>query len=198
MKAPEIMTTHLRLRMFIPADARPYYQAIHADPEVMRYLPGGLPRPKERSEALIATVINWWSEHRFGLWAVEHLADGRLLGHCGLMMEPGSGAVEVGYAIARPYWGRGLATEGARASLRYGFERIGLDRIIALAVPENVASRRVMEKAGMHFKGISTAYYHGWELALYSLSRQEFAPGSDSTGLIDEKVERKPSATKIQ
>jgi ribosomal-protein-alanine N-acetyltransferase len=193
MNAPEIVTARLRLRMFIPADAYSYHEAIHVDPEVMRYLPGGLPRPKERSEALIAMVINGWSEHRFGLWAVEHLADGRLLGHCGLMLEPTSGAVEVGYAIARPYWGQGLATEGARASLSYGFERVGLDRIIALAAPENAASRRVMEKVGMRFEGLSTDYYHGLELALYGISRQEFAQSSDSTRLIDN-----PAARNIQ
>jgi ribosomal-protein-alanine N-acetyltransferase len=121
----------------------------------------------------------------YGLWAVERLADGKLLGHCGLMQEPITGTVEMGYAIGRPHWGRGFASESARASLRYGFGRLELDRIIALAAPENTASRRVMEKAGMRFEGITGDYYQGSELALYSITRRDFVPGKDPYQVID-------------
>jgi RimJ/RimL family protein N-acetyltransferase len=188
---PEIITARLRLRMFRPKDVDAYFTAIHSDPDVMRYMPGGIPRPRERSEALIMRAMLWWSDHRYGLWAVETIEGRALIGHCGLArqrddevtgtssglaQEPDTGAVELAYALARSSWGQGLASEAARASLRYGFERAGLDRIIALAEPDNTASRRVMEKVGMRFEGISTRYYGGASLALYSVSRADFPP----------------------
>jgi ribosomal-protein-alanine N-acetyltransferase len=180
-----IITARLRLRMFTPRDADAYNAAIHSDPDVMRYMPGGTPRSRARSASLIATIVKWWSAHNYGLWAVESLAGGELIGHCGLMQEPDSGAVEIGYALARAHWGQGLASEGARASLRYGFEQAGLERVIALADPANAASRRVMEKIGMRFEGVTRLYYSGWELALYAIDRQEFTPGGDPYRLVD-------------
>ena len=75
---------------------------------------------------------------------------------------------------AQPYWGKGLATESARAALAYGFEKAGLDRIMAVAVPENVASQRVMQKIGMTGGDITTAYYGGAELISYLITRKAF------------------------
>ncbi len=74
-----------------------------------------------------------------------------------------------------PYWGKGLATEAAQASLRYGFEALKLDRIVALAYPENLASQRVMEKIGMHYE--KTADYHGITAVWYAITANQFQPG---------------------
>jgi ribosomal-protein-alanine N-acetyltransferase len=85
-----------------------------------------------------------------------------------------SGETEVGYGFDKPFWGQGYATEAAAAWLRYGFETAGLARIVAVAIPENTASRHVMEKLGMKYERDATHYGH--ECAFYAITREEFAP----------------------
>lgn len=173
---PTIETERLRLRAFSLADADVYYAVILSDPDVMRYLPGGTPLPPDRTVPILHRITAHWSEHAFGLWAVEHLQDGALIGHCGLQYIPDTPDVELAYALAKSYWGTGLASEAAHASLRYGFETMGLDRIVAVAVAENAASLRVMAKIGMIYQGIQRAY--NTELLCHALTRAEFDPGS--------------------
>jgi RimJ/RimL family protein N-acetyltransferase len=107
----------------------------------------------EETERFLERQLHDWATHGFGSWAVEVKGDGRLAGYIGLSipnwLPQVLPAVEVGWRLHPDYWGRGLATEGGRASLRYGFEEHDLDRIISIAMPENVASLRVMEKLGM-------------------------------------------------
>jgi ribosomal-protein-alanine N-acetyltransferase len=93
-------------------------------------------------------------------------------------MLEGGPEVEVGYRLARDARGRGYATEAARASLTYGFEQIGLERIVAVAAPANAASRRVMEKAGMTMEGPGRHY--GQETVLYSITRRRAAAAAAS------------------
>jgi len=95
-----------------------------------------------------------------------------MIGWCGLGFLPEIGETEVAYLLDKDYWNRGYATEAARISLGYGFEEAGLDRIIALAFPENAASRRVMEKIGMAYKEM----IHIWKLNLviYSITRDVY------------------------
>ena len=97
----------------------------------------------------------------------------KLIGWNGLQFLPETGEVEVAYLISKPFWGKGLTTEGASAALRYGFEQIGLKLIIALAHPENKASRRVMEKLGMSFTGL--ARYFGMDLCRYVIGNSSSA-----------------------
>ena len=106
------------------------------------------------------------------MWAVEHRATGAFAGFVGLLHVenwPEGGATEVGWRLKRSFWGRGLATEGARASLRYGFEVLDLERIISITLPENAASRRVMEKAGMTLRGETR--WKGREVVWYDAER---------------------------
>lgn len=149
-----IETERLYLRRLRETDRDAYYQGIYADPAVMKTLPAGQPISRRDFEVRVtALMIDHWQEHGFGPWVVEHKADGALIGHCGLKYWPDSPDVEVFYALAQRYWGRGLATEGARASLRYGFEVCGLDHIIAAAFVDNSRSRRVLERIGMTYTG---------------------------------------------
>ncbi len=108
---------------------------------------------REETEQFVERQLEHWATHGFGMWAVELKADGRLAGYTGLAIPTWLPqvlpAVEVGWRLHPDHWGRGLATEGGAASLRYGFEELGLDRIIAIAMPDNVASLRVMAKLGM-------------------------------------------------
>ena len=108
---------------------------------------------RNETEQFVERQLEHWATHGFGMWAVELKADGRLAGYTGLAIPTWLPqvlpAVEVGWRLHPDHWGRGLATEGGAASLRYGFEKLGLDRIIAIAMPDNVASLRVMAKLGM-------------------------------------------------
>ena len=124
---------------------------MNADRRVMEYLPTPLSRAD--SEAFIARAEEHFDRHGFGLWAIEVLDGARFAGFVGLATPPFETSftpcVEIGWRLAAEHWGRGYATEGARAALRYGFDVAGLNEILSWTVPENARSRRVMEKIGM-------------------------------------------------
>lgn len=142
----------LVLRPWRDEDLVPF-SALNADPEVMRWLGG--PQPAERSDALADRIRREMGP--LGLWAVELPGASPFIGFVGLQ-EPGFDAdftpcVEVGWRLARAYWGFGYASEAAMASLDYGFEIIGLDEVVSFTVVQNVRSRRVMERIGMREAG---------------------------------------------
>ncbi len=173
---PVIETARLRLRDFTLNDADDYYQAIMCDPDVRRYLPGGHPLPRDHAESILRFFIEYWDTHHMGGLAIIHKAENRLIGQCGLQVVPGTeDEVEVYYALAKACWGQGIAPEAAHACLRYGFESLNLDRIVALFMPENKASERVMVKIGMTYQGVRLAY--GTELPWYAITRSEFNVG---------------------
>jgi RimJ/RimL family protein N-acetyltransferase len=129
-------------------DDREPFAALNADPEVMRYFPSTMSR--EQSDAFVDWASGLIEEHGWGLWAVEVVGGAPFVGLVGLnkpTFMPDT--VEVGWRLAREHWGRGYATEAAREALRFGFDEIGLDEIVALTVPANTPSRRVMERLGM-------------------------------------------------
>jgi RimJ/RimL family protein N-acetyltransferase len=172
---PTIETARLRLRPFVADDLDAYHATIYGDPEVMRFMPGGVAAPRSRAREVLGENVAHGREHGYTLWAVELSDDGAFAGHCGLMTLGTEEDVEVAYALGRAFWGRGLATEGARAAVRYGFEHAGLDAIHGLAVRENAASRRVLEHAGLRELGPTSAHY-GMPLVVYRLERRDFAP----------------------
>ena len=99
-------------------------------------------------------------QHGFASWAAELRATGKVIGAAGLTHLAGSAEIEVGYRFLKKHWGQGYATEAASASIRFGFDELGLERIVAVTLPENRASRRVMEKCGMRFVGVAHVYGH--------------------------------------
>lgn len=141
----------MRLREYTLADLDDL-AAMFADAEHMRYYE----RPKTREEA--AAWIDWnlglYAEHGFGLWVAESIDRGEFLGNVGLTPQTVDEAtdIEVGWHIKRDYWNRGLATEAAVACRDYGFDNLGLKRLISIVHPDNMASRRVAEKIGMAFE----------------------------------------------
>jgi RimJ/RimL family protein N-acetyltransferase len=145
---PIIETARLYLRSFAPTDLDDYHAHIYSDADVTRYLPGGAPRSRERTNEVLEFAMRHGQEHGFTLWAVINKADERFTGHCGLVYLRDSPEVEVAYALGKMWWGQGIAAEAAAACLHYGFEKAELDHILALAVPENTASQRVMQKSG--------------------------------------------------
>jgi isocitrate dehydrogenase (NAD+) len=175
---PTLETARLRLRPFVPGDAEAWRERVFGDPEVRRYLPPAADMPVERLREAIGRLEAHWERRGYGWWAVEERRTGRFLGHVGLRFVEEIGETEVLYALARDVWGRGLATEAAGAALRFGFERGGLQRIVAFAVAENRGSTRVMEKVGMHYEG--EQHIFGLETLRYAISREawESADGS--------------------
>jgi RimJ/RimL family protein N-acetyltransferase len=128
------------------------FAEISADPIVMEYLPP-LPRRGLSAEAWVARARAHWDEHGFGQWVVELLGESSFIGVVGLGVvsyeAPFTPAVEVAWRLARPYWRHGYASEAAKAALDYGFGELGLSEVVALTVPANQRSRRVMERLGM-------------------------------------------------
>jgi RimJ/RimL family protein N-acetyltransferase len=145
-----IKTERLLLRHWRDSDRLPFPQ-MNADPRVMEFFPALL-SPAE-SGALVDRAQAHFDRHGFGPFAVELLENQFFIGFIGLSIPnfdaPFMPAVEIGWRLAFDCWGRGLATEGARAVIRYAFEDLGLDGLVSFTVPENLRSRRVMEKLGM-------------------------------------------------
>jgi ribosomal-protein-alanine N-acetyltransferase len=133
------------------ADDLEYLHPIYSDSEVMKYVSQGV-RNREETAADLLQIIADWEKHGFGLWAVVCKENNQLIGDGGLRFLGDTPEVEVGYVLAKAYWGKGLATEIAAASLKYGFEVLQLKKIVAVADTENIASRRVMEKVGMQYQ----------------------------------------------
>lgn len=159
-------TARLNLRRFMPADAAAL-SLIWSDPEVYRYLPFDEPRDVAQAERSIKSIEDHWDQYGYGVWAVCDKTTGALLGYCGLRYLEDVSATEVLYGYAKASWGQGIASEAAQAAVRFGFEQAGLKQLIALAHPENVASRRVMEKLGMSYMG--RVFIFGLDAVKYAL-----------------------------
>lgn len=151
MKPVAVLTTErLRLRAWTEGDLEPF-AALNADPRVMAHFPKCLDRSE--SDALAARVRDHFERRGFGWWAVEAPGIASFIGFVGLSMPsfqaPFMPCVEIGWRLATAYWGRGYATEAARAALRFGFNDLGLEEIVSFTVPANLPSRGVMARLGM-------------------------------------------------
>ncbi|MFB6632218.1 GNAT family N-acetyltransferase [Streptomyces sp. NPDC056362] len=148
----EILTPRLLLRRWNDDDLVPMAE-INADPEVMRWIGDGSVRDLEETAEAIERYEEEWDEEGFGLFAVEILGSGELIGFAGLsvpdFLPEVLPAVEIGWRLGRPYWGQGYASEAAHAVLEFALQDRGLDRVIAIAHPGNRASENVMRKLGM-------------------------------------------------
>lgn len=153
--APALLASpRIQLRPWKDADREPF-AAMVADPEVMRHFPATLTR--EESDAWVGRAMQKINERGWGFWAIDYLADGAsaptFAGFTGLNIPdpelPFGPCVEVGWRLAPPFWGLGLATEAARLALRAGFESVGLEEIVAVTTLRNTRSQAVMRRLGM-------------------------------------------------
>lgn len=143
-------TPRIALREFVPADADALAQVI-SDPKAMLHYPA--PFDRQGVEAWIERNLRRYASDTIGLWAMILKQSGELIGDCGLTRQVVEGVeeIEIGYHLRRDHWGKGLATEAARAVRDYGFAKLNVNRLISLIRPENTPSRRVAEKNGMKF-----------------------------------------------
>lgn len=166
----EIETERVRLRQFTMYDLDELAR-IFANPAVMKFL--GIncePMTREETETALASMIRHWERHNFGRWAVESKTDGCLIGCAGLRSY--EGAAELVYLLDEPHWNKGLATEIARACLRYGFEYHNFPHIIAMTRPNHARSQKVLQKIGMRFEKETVAF--GVFVFSYTISREEY------------------------
>ena len=163
-------TPRLHLRPLGPGDAT-WMAALNSDPEVMRCIPGGARSPElARRDADDRVFLDQRSPH-LGLWAIEDLAGGEILGWVALI-KLNIDDIEVGYRLRRPSWGRGIATEAAARILEYGFSDLELDRIVAVTLPENTASERVLAKLGLRLE--RSYQQEGLEWHYFAIRREEW------------------------
>lgn len=154
------------------ADIAPSYE-MNLDAEVSRYTgDGGVVSEKEIERRIKENVFGDYEKYGYGRLAVELKSEGRFIGFTGLKYLPDLDEVDLGYRFMRAYWGKGLATESAKASLNLGFKELGLKRIIALTLPENEASIHVLNKLGFTFE--KTVLEDGLEANQYALNKNDF------------------------
>lgn len=137
------------MRRWRDSDREPF-AALNADSLVREYMQG--PMTREESDAFVDRIKAQWEESGWGLWAVGVPGVAPFIGYVGLWpadFVTGSPMIEVGWRLARQHWGHGYATEAAREALRYGFEVVEATEIVSLTVPQNIRSRRVMERIGL-------------------------------------------------
>ena len=153
--APRVVrleTARLELRLFRPEDLT-LFAAMNADPEVMRHIGDGRPQDGARAAETFERMRWHWAEHGFGRWAIERSSDGAFLGFCGVAFPTFIADLatrpEIGWRLAREFWGHGYATEAAIAARDHFFTSFPFAELISLAHPGNVASHRVMRKLGM-------------------------------------------------
>ncbi|MEA2461144.1 MAG: hypothetical protein QOH90_1321 [Actinomycetota bacterium] len=152
-------------------DAAGHFEVL-GDPEVTAFLPID-PAPsvdwvRERLQARIERA----EATGFGMWTVEEKTSRSVVGSCGLVLVEGTGPeIEVAYQFGRKHWGKGYATEAAAACVKYGFDELGLARIVGLTFPDNVASQRVLEKVGLRREGAGE--YYGQELLVFAIAHPD-------------------------
>ncbi len=159
-------TDRLLLREIVCHDADDLLE-IWADPEAMRLFPKTLDRYE--MNAWIERNLKRYEQYGHGLWAVILKSDQRLVGDCGLMIQEVDGVeeLEVGYHFNRRYWGKGFATEAARACMDYAFNQLGRSRIISMIRPENTSSRRVAERNRLQIE--KEVFWRGYLHYVYSI-----------------------------
>lgn len=171
-----IETKRIILRQFVLDDA-PAVLEFGSNPEVNRYTGDLMIHQLEEAQKIITDT--WFEDYRkygYGRFAMVHKEDNRVIGFAGLKYEPELEATDIGYRILPEYWGQGLTSEVVIPILRYGFEDLGLKRIIGLVMLENPASSRVLEKSGLKF--YKKAPYPGEPTIVnwYAIDREKFNP----------------------
>jgi len=171
IEIPTIETPRLVLRALTETDVAPLHQMFQ-EPAVVRYIGDRQVPILEDVWRAVAGWLGHWAMRGYGQWAVDEKASGRIIGRMGIANPTGWPGPEVGYLLGKPFWGRGYATEGARAVLNWGFEHRDFDELISLIDPENRASVRVAQKLGETLRReIELRDHH---VLVYGIGRQEW------------------------
>jgi RimJ/RimL family protein N-acetyltransferase len=148
-------TDRLACRRWVPEDFEALVR-VYGDADAMRWVGDGIPITPEQCRHWLEVTENNYRSRGYGMFALEDRSTTLVVGFCGLVHPGGQPDAEIKYALDRPYWGRGLATEAATSLLAYGEREHGLPKVIATAAPDNHASHRLLLKAGMSPAGTRT------------------------------------------
>jgi len=161
-------TERLVLRKMEMADVETL-MGIFSDPVARRYYPAT--KSREEAEGWVRWTLGSYRDHGFGQWVAVLKDTGEFAGQCGLTVQEveGKDEVEIGYLFLRRFWGRGLATEAAKAARDHGFDTLGYRRLVSLISPRNLASRRVAEKVGMSLE--KKVFKRNKETCVYVIGR---------------------------
>jgi ribosomal-protein-alanine N-acetyltransferase len=165
--SPILDTDRLRLRP-VAADDLDHFAALYGDPDVMRFIGTRVPMTRQQAGERLEFMLDHWRRHGFGMWVLFRKADGAFVGRCGMRYLDDTTEIELGYTLAKAFWGQGLATEASRAVVRYAFEVMRCARLVAIADPAHVASIHVMKKLGMTFERMG--HFYDAECVLYALA----------------------------
>lgn len=165
-----LSTPRLKLRPFREEDVEDC-TVMCSDPEVMRFL-GGKTWTRLEAWRHIATVLGHWQLRGFGLWAVEEVESGAFVGRVGFMHPDGWPGFELGWTLARPFWGKGYATEAAQRALEYAFCELERDHVISLIHPKNTASLAVAERLGETYE--ETIEFFDDQISVYGIWRNDW------------------------
>lgn len=166
-----IETDRLILRMFREDDFDQHAE-IAGDAEVVRYLGEGRPLARWEAWRQMAMILGHWQLRGYGPWAVEERETGKLLGRIGFFNPEGWPGFELGWVLAKSAWGRGFATEGAHAALRFAFEELQASRVISLIHPLNKRSIKVAMRIGESLEG--RTQLQGKEALIYGIQRTQY------------------------
>jgi RimJ/RimL family protein N-acetyltransferase len=185
-------TERLVLRRFTGDDID-HLVELNSDPEVMRFINGGRPTPRDEIENdVLPGFLGYYERYAgYGFWAAVERSTGRFIGwfHFRPAKDAPPDEVELGYRLRRSAWHKGYATEGSRALIDNGFAELGVQRVVAFTMVVNVASRRVMEKAGLRFVRV---FHQPWPVYIegeeegdveYALLRSEWEQATRSDAL---------------
>jgi RimJ/RimL family protein N-acetyltransferase len=168
-KSVTLQTERLTLRPLAPADAA-NCAAIRYHPEVVKWMLPAPADPLDAARVAIERYAGGWRERGYGPWGVFH--DSRQIGHAGLNFVPEFGETEVLWSLHPDAWGRGFATEAARAALELGFRVLDLKLIFAITRLDNIASQAVMKRLGLTYR--RDVVYRDTESVWYDLTREDF------------------------
>ena len=171
-----IKTNRITCRL-LTKDDLPWLIEMRSPEPVNRYLGGTAMQNPEALAKRLDFYISCYEKFGFGLCAMQLKENGDLIGTSGLQPLEDTGEIEVGYNLSEKYWRRGLGLECALGWLDYGFNTAGLQRIVAIAHPDNTGSWRIMEKCGMRYE--KTEQHYGMDCVYYAVTREEFISRMD-------------------
>lgn len=173
MKVPTLDTPRLRLRPPRMEDVDHFIE-LHGDAKVMKYITNGRPQSPREARDYLINVLDKMNrqEQMYYYWLGQRRDNGGLIGWYTLRKLEDTEENEIGYRLLQSAWGHGFGTEGSAALLQFAFEALDLPNVMALAIPENRASRRIMEKIGMQYR--KTGRFYDTECVYYSLAKNDF------------------------
>lgn len=165
-------TERLSINKLTPEDL-PWLIELRVPDAVNRYMGGPEMQNAEALTKRLPFYLECHEKYGFGFSTMTLKANGKKIGTSGLQPLGETGEIEVGYNLAEKYWRQGFGCECAMAWLKYGFETAGLERIVAVADPDNTGSWRIMEKCGMSYQ--RNEQHYGMDCVFYAISKEEFA-----------------------